>query len=154
MTALWPLEFRLDIPSGGVGVAGAGVKLGCVYYEAAGFAFNGTINPLEIFVKIGLDIRRKEIYFESRFGDVYAHDFQFHHWPQIRFPLDQVADFMLARVTEMLITGQTGRLLNATRFSLTDFGLFRGFGRMVSRMAVEQSRAKTSVTVGVTFEKA
>jgi hypothetical protein len=151
LTGLWPLEFKIELPSKGVGVAGAGVKIGCVYFEATGLAFNGDIDPLEIFFRIGQDTGRGELFFESRFGAVSAHGFQFHHWPVSKFPIDQIADFILARVTEMLLAAKVGEILDVTRFSLVDYSLLRGFGKMLTGMAAETSPA--AVTVGVAFQK-
>lgn len=152
LVSVWPLEFKIEVPSKGVGVAGAGVKIGCVYWEAAGAAFNGEIDPLEILFRINLDTKRSELYFESRFGNVKAHDFQFHHWPaKLDFPLDEVADFVLARVVEILINGKVGELLNVTRFSLVDFSLVRGFGPMKPVMAAKSSPG--AATVGVSFRR-
>lgn len=151
MTSLWPLEFKLELPSIGTGVAGAGVKIGCIYYEAMGLAFNGRIDPLEIFFRVGQDTHTSELFFESRYGRVKAHGFQFHHWPNIKFPMDQVADFILARVVEMLISAKAGDVLNVSRFTLIDYAMLRGFGRMLNGMAAQKS--STAVTVGVAFQK-
>lgn len=151
MTSLWPLEFKLELPSKGFGVAGAGVKVGCVYYEAAGVAFNGEIDPFEFFFRLGQDVNAAELYFESRFGQVIAHDYQFHHWPPADFPIDQIVDFILARVTEMQMSGKSHSVLNVTRFALIKYDALRGFGSMQPGMAAEKS--SDAVTIGVVFKK-
>ena len=153
MTSLWPLEFRVDLPATALGSAGAGIKVGCVYWEAAGFAFDGEVSPLEVYFKLGLDSANGELYFQSRLGNVVAHDFQFHHWPDIKFPLNQIADFVLARVAEFLMSSKSGELLSATRFSFVEYKLVSQFGRMLNTMASEESANKEAVSVGVTFKK-
>jgi hypothetical protein len=147
----WPLEFKISLPLQAFGSAGAGVKIGCITYEAAGFAFNGLIDTFEVYFKAGLDILQEEIYFESRLGNIHSKPFQFNHWPQIEFPLDQIADLLLGYAAQALINGQAGRTLNVTRFSLVGFGLFRGFGQMVNALAAAGDRDR--VTVGAVFHK-
>jgi hypothetical protein len=153
MTSLWPLEFRVDLPATALGSAGAGIKIGCVYWEAAGFAFDGEVSPLEVYFKMGLDSANGELYFQSRLGNVVAHDFQFHHWPNIKFPLDQIADFVLARVAELLMSSKSGDLLSVTRFSFVEYKLVSQFGSMLNVMAAEESASGQAVSIGVTFQK-
>jgi hypothetical protein len=154
MTSLWPLEFMLEIPLKAFGVAGAGIKIGCVYYEAVGAAFDGDVDPFELFFKLRLDFQRAELVFESRFGQVKAKNFQFHHWPnKLDFPMDAVADFVLARVAEFFISSKSRELISVSRFALIEYEVVRGFGPMVNAIAARQSAARDAVTVGVMFQK-
>jgi hypothetical protein len=148
---VFPLELKLSVPSKAFGSAGAGIKIGCIYYEAAGLAFDGRIDPLDIWFRVGLDVSRGELYFESRLGAVSAHDFQFHHWPNFRFPFDEVADFVLARVAEVLINGKAGDVLALTRFKLVDFQLFKRFGRM--QQTIASAGDQDQITMGLSLIK-
>jgi len=154
LVQIWPTEFKVSLPLAVFGAAAAGVKIGCVYIEAASVGFDGVIDPFEAYFKIGLDVSRSEIYFESKLGSVVAHDFQFRHSPPLGFPLDQIVDFIFARVAETIINHQAGTILNVTRFSLAEFGLFRGFGHMRDLLAAVGEADGSSATVGVTFVKA
>lgn len=151
MTNLWPLEFKLDVPSRAVGLAGAGIKEGCIYIEAGGFAFRGEIDPLEFYFRLGQDTFSSELYFESKFGIIDPHDFEFTHWPIEEFPISAVTNFILGRAAEYIVKEKSGELLNVTRFSLVEYGLLKNFGQMLPGMAAEKSN--DTVTVGVSFQK-
>jgi hypothetical protein len=146
---VWPTEFKISLPLAPFGSAGAGIQIGCVKFEVAGIHFDGRIDPFEVLFMIGLDVSRLELYFESKLGRVEGHDFNFHHFPEMGFPLDQIADFLLGRVAEKVVNAQAGSTLNVTRFSLADFGLFRGFGSLRDHMAAVGDSSRT--TVGVKF---
>jgi hypothetical protein len=151
---IWPTEFKISLPLQAFGSASAGVKIGCIYIEAASVGFDGSFDPFEVYFTIGLDTAREDLYFESRLGSVVAHNFRFRHSPPVGFPLDQIIDLIFGHVAESVVNGQAGAILNVTRFSLAQFGLFRGFGPMSNVLSAFSEPDKSSVTLGVTFTKA
>lgn len=152
LTNLWPLEFLLEIPCKALGGCGAGIKIGCIYYEAAGVTYNGEISPFEIYFALGQDVNAGELYFQSKLGSVVGHDFNFHHWPLVgEFPVDQIADFILAQVAQAVATSKSSEILNVTRFTLVDLGLVAAFGQMRNGMAGAKSASGESVTIGIGF---
>ncbi len=153
MVQPWPPLMLISAPSIASGVAGAGVKIGCIYVNVAGVAFKGKINPLEIYFQLGVDPINAEIYFKSRLGRVQGHDFEFIHSPALGFPIDQIADKLLAEATKELMRSQAGKILKVSRFSLVNFHQVRGFGAMRPLLAAHQGAGGNSLTLGAVFVK-
>jgi len=51
------------------------------------------------------------------------------------------------------VNNQAGMILNVTRFSLAEFALVRGFGKMRNLLAAQAEANGRSITFGVTFDK-
>lgn len=123
--ARWPINFRLRTRAYAEGQAGAGIKIGCVRYEALGAIFEGSVDPLITEFKIFFDFQRSEIVFESRLVAATANDFFFRTFPRVLWPLSMVMDLILAKAAENLVEKQAGRVLNVTRIPLARLGLLR-----------------------------
>jgi hypothetical protein len=147
----WPTEFLVSLPLQTFGAAGAGVKIACIYYEAVGLHYRGKVDPFEVYFKIGLDWSKGDLYFESHLGNIRAVDFAFDTFPRLEFPISEIADFILGQAGGSLINSQAGQILSVTRFSLADFDLFKGFGKMRNLLAAVPDNVAT--TYGVSFDK-
>lgn len=156
LNRLWPLEFKLDLPSEVTGQAGAGVKIGCIRYEAIGAMFDGIIEPFEVFFFIYFDWKRKEIVFESKLGKVKAKNFSFRTFPRMDFPLSEILDFILARVAEFIIKDKSNDMLNVTRISIANFGILQDVGLLRNVMSGYSDKMSggsgDDVTIGVEFK--
>jgi len=104
-----------------------------------------------VYFRIGLDVANADLYFESRLGNVQSTGFSFDHFPSLGFPIDQIADYILGAVADMVVNSQALAILNVTRFSVADFDLFKGFGPMKNLLAAHPDPVAT--TYGVIFEK-
>lgn len=131
----WPIRFTIDAPVDVTAQCGAGIKIGCVRYEAAGAMADGSVDPLQIEFRINLDVPRLELVFESRIADIQGKDFSFRTFPEAEFPVSQILDFLLARIAEAAITGQAGRILNTTRIPLARFGVLKRVADLVNGLA-------------------
>lgn len=131
----WPIRFTIDAPVDVTAQCGAGIKIGCVRYEAAGAMADGSVDPLQIEFRINLDVPRLELVFESRIADIQGKDFSFRTFPEAEFPVSQILDFLLARIAEVAITGQAGRILNTTRIPLARFGVLKRVADLVNGLA-------------------
>ena len=151
LVSLWPTEFKVSLPLQVFGSAGAGVEILCVRYDIVGARFNGKVDPFEALFKIGLDSVREDLYFESKLGRVNPTNFDFDLSSPFGFPIDQIASLILSAAAAEVAAGQSGRMLNVTRFSLADFGLFSKFGKIFPNLAA--AAEKQSTTFGVSFDR-
>lgn len=151
LTQVWPTEFKISCPLLVFGDAGAGVKIACVYVEPLAVYIEGPIDPFEVYFRIGFDPNAGDLYFESHRGDVNP-QLTFRNFPPLGFPIDQIADFILGEVADVIVVDQATKFLNTSRFSLATFDLFKGFGPMSNVLATLPEQAST--TYGVVFRKA
>ncbi len=147
----WPIEFRLSLPTEVTGQAGAGIKIGCIRYEALGAMFDGQVDPFDINFKIYLDWESKQIVFISKIENIKGHDFNFRTFPDLSFPINTIVDFILARASENVITEQAGKVLNVTRIPIANLDLMNKFATLVNALAGE-SDGVGNVTMGVKFK--
>ncbi len=131
----WPIRFTIDAPVDVTAQCGAGIKIGCIRYEAAGAMADGEVNPLQIEFRINLDVPRLELVFESRISDIQGKNFSFKTFPKAEFPVSEILDFLLARIAEVAITGQAGRILNTTRIPLAQFGVLTRIAPLIGGLA-------------------
>jgi hypothetical protein len=154
LDTILPLQFIVDVPSQVFGVAGAGMKVKCIYVEAGSLGFTGEIDKLEVYFRFGLNIKTGELLFQSKLGVVKAKKFSFHHSPTANtWPVDFIADFLLSRAAEIVVMRQAGALLNRTRIPLVRFSAIQGFGRLSPVISITGDTTLDSVTVGVTFTR-
>lgn len=142
----------LSAPNYVEGQAGAGVKIGCIRYEAAGAMCDGEVDPLDIEFTISIDLKVPAIIFVSRIKNAVGKNFSFRTFPKMDFPLSEILDFLLARIAETLITSQTGKFLNTTRITLADFSIFRDISGVANNLAYHQDN-DGNLTAGVLFKK-
>jgi hypothetical protein len=148
---LFPTQFLVSLPLQVFGSAGAGVEILCVRYDIVGARFNGEVDPFQAQFIIGLDAAREDLYFESKLGSVNPQNFDFDLSSPFGFPIDQIASVIISAASAAVAAGQAGRILNVTRFSIADFGLFSKFGTMRSNLAAKADAQST--TFGVDFDK-
>ncbi|MBY8977402.1 hypothetical protein KHP62_16430 [Rhodobacteraceae bacterium NNCM2] len=148
LNQVWPIEFYLEVPLIAHGQAGAGVKIGCVRYEAFGAMFDGKVNPLTIAFKFSFDYSRRMLFFNSRVHEIKAKNFSFRTFPRMEFPLSEVVDYVLARVSESLVVSQATKILRKTRIPIADFSILEETGELINNFA-GTSDPDENVTVGV-----
>jgi len=151
LTSSWPIEFKLSLPTEVTGQAGAGIKIGCIRYEALGAMFDGQVDPFDISFKIYLDWGSKQIVFISKIENIKGHDFHFRTFPDLSFPISNIIDSILAKASENVITEQAGKILNVTRIPIANLDLVNRFATLVNALAGE-SDGLGNVTMGVKFQ--
>ncbi len=145
----WPIEFRLSIPTEVTGQAGAGIKIGCIRYEALGAMFDGKVKPFDINFKIHLDWQSMQIVFISKIENIKGINFSFRTFPSLEFPISEILDFILARAAEYLITNQADKMLNVTRIPIANLGILEKFAKIRQNSLAGATDAIGNVTMGV-----
>ena len=140
----------ISAPNWVEGQAGAGIKIGCIRYEAAGAMFDGEVDPLTIEFTISIDLNVPSIIFISKIKEVRGKNFSFRTFPTLEFPLSEILDFLLARASETIITKQASNILNVTRITLADFSIFRDISGIANNLAYFQDN-DGNLTAGVEF---
>jgi hypothetical protein len=148
----WPIEFEMSLPFEITGQAAAGVKIGCINYEAVGAMFHGDVDPFKIRFKIELDWRSRQIVFVSKIHDIKAHGFQFSTFPQMDFPLTQILDYILARAAEFVVSKQADRILNITRIPIADLRIMEKIAEIVPNALAGETDTKGNATMGLKFK--
>lgn len=148
----WPIEFRLSIPAEVTGQARAGVKLGCIRYEAVGAMFDGLINPFDINFKIDLDWASMQIVFISKIENIKGTNFSFRTFPGLKFPISQIIDFILGRAAEFIITEQADRILNVTRIPIANLNILNRFAKIRQNHLAGETDSNGNVTIGVELQ--
>jgi hypothetical protein len=145
----WPIEFRLMVPFEVTGQAGAGVKIGCVRYEATGAMFDGEVDPFNILFKIYLDQPSRQIVFVSKIEKIKAVDFRFSTFPRLDFPISEVLDVILGKASEFVIKKQSGRILNITRIPIANLDLVSRVAEIQPNVLAGESDAEGNITMGI-----
>jgi hypothetical protein len=148
---LWPIEFRLSLPTEVTGQAGAGIKIGCIRYEALGAMFDGQVSPFDINFKIYLDWASRQIVFISKIENIKGHDFHFRTFPDLSFPISNIVDVILAKASENVISEQAGRMLNVTRIPIANLDIINRFAEIIPNALAGSSDDLGNVTMGVKF---
>ncbi|MBB6329626.1 hypothetical protein HNP24_000576 [Chryseobacterium sediminis] len=151
LSSSWPIEFKLSLPTEVTGQAGAGIKIGCIRYEALGAMFDGQVDPFDISFKIYLDWGSKQIVFISKIEEIKGHDFNFRTFPDLSFPISNIVDSILAKASENVITEQAGKILNVTRIPIANLDLINRFATLDNTLA-GASDGLGNVTMGVKFK--
>ncbi|MCF2221023.1 hypothetical protein H9Q08_17190 [Chryseobacterium sp. PS-8] len=145
----WPIEFRLSIPTEVTGQAGAGIKIGCIRYEATGAMFDGEVEPFDIDFKIDLDWEIMQIVFVSKIKNIKGKNFNFRTFPQLDFPVSEIIDFILARASEFIITEQADKMLNVTRIPIANLNILNRFAQIRQKHLAGETDQDGNVTIGV-----
>lgn len=145
----WPIEFRLSTPTEVTGQAGAGVKIGCIRYEAAGAMFDGEVEPFDINFKIDLDWDSMQIIFVSRIENIKGKNFSFRTFPKLDFPVSEIIDFILGRAAEFVITEQADKILNVTRIPIANLNILNRFAKIRQKYLAGETDVDGNVTIGV-----
>jgi hypothetical protein len=149
---IWPIEFRLSLPTEVTGQAGAGIKIGCIRYEAAGAMFDGEVDPFDINFKIYLDWASRQIVFISKIENIKGRNFSFRTFPSLEFPISEIIDFILGRASEYVITEQAGKILNVTRIPIANLDIINKFAEIIPNALAGETDAIGNVTMGVKFK--
>lgn len=145
----WPIEFRLSIPTEVTGQAGAGIKIGCIRYEAAGAMFDGVVDPFDVNFKIDLDWESMQVIFVSRIENIKGKDFSFRTFPKLLFPISEIIDFILGRAAEYVITDQAEKILNVTRIPIANLNILNKFAKIRQRHLAGETDDNGNVTIGI-----
>lgn len=154
--AIVPPRLVLDVPLEVTGQASAGVEILCVKYEAANVVWRGEVDPLDVIFEVSMDVHNGSVGLMTKFGEIDAKNFNFLTNPR-KFPISEVADFVLARAAEVIIKNHADSLLNITRINLVDFSVldnFTGFRKTVSQHATkgDSGQDNGSFMAGVMME--
>ena len=149
----WPMEFRLSVPTLVFGQAGAGVKIGCIRYEALGAMFDGEVNPLDINFKIYLDWSRMQIVFVSKIESVKGKNFRFRSFPRLRFPISEIIDFILGEASKYVVEQQADKVLTVTRIPIANLKILEKVASIIPRALAGETDSDGNVTMGVKFKK-
>ena len=150
---IWPIEFKLSLPNDVTGQAGAGIKIGCIRYEAFGAMFDGEIDPFDINFKIHLDWARKQIVFVSKISSVNAKNFRFRTFPRADFPLSEILDLILALATEYVIEDEAESMLNVTRIPIAKLDLLEKVAELMPNTLGGVTDTAGNATMGVKFKR-
>lgn len=145
----WPIEFRLSIPTEVTGQAGAGVKIGCIRYEAAGAMFDGEVEPFDVSFKIDLDWESMQVIFLSKIENIKGKNFSFRTFPKLDFPISEIIDFILGRAAEYVITEQADKILNVTRIPIANLNILNKFAKIRQKHLAGETDGDGNVTIGV-----
>lgn len=149
---IWPIEFRLSLPTEVTGQVGAGIKIGCIRYEAAGAMFDGDVDPFDINFKIYLDWPSRQIVFLSKIENIRGQNFSFRTFPRAEFPISEIIDFILGRASEYVITKQAGKMLNITRIPIANLDIVNKFAEILPNALAGETDTIGNVTMGVRFK--
>lgn len=149
LVQLWPIVFQLRAPLFTTGLAGAGIKIGSIWYEAIGASFTGRVN-LGVEFSIHYDPRRKDIVFVSRVNEANAYDFIFQN--SLPWPLSAVANWILESVVEKLIPTLARRVVSVTRIPIAELGLLADVAELLPGLAGHSDNSTGNATFGVALD--
>ncbi|SMR82692.1 hypothetical protein SAMN04488030_3053 [Aliiroseovarius halocynthiae] len=149
LVRLWPIVFQLRTSLFTAGQAGAGIKIGSIWYEAIGARFTGRVN-LGVEFSISYDPRRKDIVFVSRVNEANAYDFFFAN--SLPWPLSSVANWILERVVEKLLPTLARRAVSVSRIPIAELGLLAEVADLLPGLAGHSDTSTGNATFGVALD--
>lgn len=149
LDTLWPIVFQLRTTLFTAGQAGAGIKIGSVWYEAIGARFTGRVD-LGVQFSISYDQRRRDIVFVSRVNEANAYDFFFQN--SLPWPLSAVANWILERVVEKLLPTLARRAVSVTRIPIAELGLLADVADLLPGLAGHADNGTGNATFGVALD--
>jgi len=145
----WPIVFQLCTSLFTAGQAGAGIKIGSIWYEAIGARFTGRVD-LGVQFSISYDPRRRDIVFVSRVNKANAYDFVFQN--SLPWPLSSVANWILERVVEKLIPTLARRAVSSTRIPIAELGLLADVADLLPGLTGYSDTGTGNATFGVALD--
>ncbi len=148
LTSERPLEFTIYAPTKVEGQVAAGINLACLSYEPAGVMYAGTIEPLEVVMQLTLCTDRMELTFVSRLGPTLCNDMAFQSSPRPPFPLDLIANLVIALILKLVVQSKADTVLSTTRIPLGNLRLLEGLGKIRPELATSKDSHR-GATIGV-----
>jgi hypothetical protein len=149
LVRLWPIVFQLRTSLFTAGQAGAGIKIGSIWYEAIGARFTGRVN-LGVEFSISYDPRRRDIVFVSRVHEANAYDFFFQN--SLPWPLSGVANWILERAVEKLLPTLARQAVSVTRIPIAELGLLADVADLLPGLAGHSDTSTGNATFGVALD--
>ncbi|WP_170326728.1 hypothetical protein [Ruegeria arenilitoris] len=149
LVSLWPIVFQLRTSLFTAGQAGAGIKIGSIWYEAIGARFTGGVD-LGVEFSISYDPRRRDIVFVSRVYEANAYNFSFAS--TLPWPLSSVANWILEKVVEKLLPTLARRAVSVSRIPIAELGLLAEVADLLPGLTGHSDAGTGNATFGVALD--
>lgn len=132
----------MDAPIEVIAVAGAGITLGCIRKEILGVQAIGVVDPLRVVAEASLNAGTGEVVIQAWLDGATNVDVDWKS-PNIPFPIDRLADFILDRIVHDKVTELVGRNVDVLRLQVSELANILAVGRLVPRSFESDALADT-----------